>query len=209
MKKAFILIFSLLLTAAFVLCAAAVGAGGAFPEYGEDASPFYEYSEEFTYPDINDKWNDGVYTYGDDEYFYGYDDGDFAGLDKMAEISATFMLISVLVSVVLLALLIIFAVMVARGSKKLKRYREIESAANGCVMYYDPTGKISPTPDFAARQNGAYGYLNGNPENNPNNGPFGYRENDFGYQNGGFNGQNADFNNPNGYDNVNGGFNGE
>lgn len=205
MKKAFILIFSLLLTAAFVLSCAAVGAGGAFPEYGEENSPFGEYSEEFTYPDINDKMNDGVYTYGDDEYFYGYDDGDFAGLDKITEISAIFILIGVLVSVVLLALLIIFAVRVARGSKKLKRYREIESAANRCVMYYDPTGKIAPTPDFTARQNGAYGY----PGNNPNGAGFGYRENGFDYRNGGFNGGNPGFNNQNGNNGANGGADGE
>ena len=205
MKKAFILIFSLLLTAAFVLCAAAVGAGGAFPEYGEDASPFYEYSEEFTYPDINDKMNDGVYTYGDDEYFDEYDDG----LDEFDNTVIAFVTVGVLVSFVLIILLIIFAVKVAKSSKKLKKYRSIESTANRGVMYYDPTGKISSLPGFSAPQNGAYGYQNANPANNPNNGSFGYRENDFDYGNGGFNTQNAGFDNPNGNNGVNGGVDGE
>lgn len=185
MKKAFILIFSLLLTAALFLPAAAAETdpyfrgGGAFPEYGEDASPFYEYSEEFTYPDINDKMNDGVYTYGDDEYFDEYDDG----LDEFDNTVIAFVTVGVLVSFVLIILLIIFAVKTAKSSKKLKKYRSIESAANRGVMYYDPTGKIASRPDFAARQNGAYGYPNNN-----SNGSFDYQNSNYG-QNGGVDGE--------------------
>ena len=201
MKKAFILIFSLLLTAAFVLSCAAVGAGGAFPEYGEGNSPFEEYSDEFIYPDINDKINDGVYTYGDDEYFDEYDDG----LDEFDNTVIAFVTVGVLVSFALIILLIIFTVRVVKSSKKLKKYRSIESTANRGVMYYDPTGKIASRPDFTARQNGAYGY----PGNNPNGSGFAYRKNDFDYQNGGFNGQNNGFNNQNGNNGVNGGVDGE
>ena len=172
MKKTLTLILALLLAAALLLPAAAAETDPyfkGFPEYGEENSPFGEYSEEFTYPNMDDKMNDGVYTYGDDEDFALFD-------DRMADISATFVLVAVLVSSVLIVLLIIFAVLVVRSSKKLKKYRDIEGAANRGVLFYDPTGKIAPTPDFAARQNGSYGYPDGNPyggNNGANGGVYG------------------------------------
>lgn len=201
MKKALVLIFALLLAAALLLPAAAAETdpyfrgGDAFPEYGEENSPFGEYSDEFTYPNMDDKMNDGVYTYGDDEYFDEYDgeyDGEDFALsdDRMADISATFVLVSVLVSLVLIVLLIIFTVKVVRSSKKLKKYRDFEGEATRGVLYYDPMGKIAQTPDFASRQNGSYGYQNGNIY-------------------GGNNGQNADFTNQNGKNSTNGGVYGE